>query len=352
MSASVNISELVCDSALQLAEEISPSRVKELRHWPEEPPLHICRTDDVLYLPSALDIGQSLQVIGGNMVPVEAILDPFTLEFVKQRRVSQKVTTYDQPFDVQYFDGDVCILGNVFSRNFTHWHEELLKVQMLALAGVECDFVFSRLPGFAREALQLLGVPGHRIHDIDQPTVFRSAYYTTPVNYENVWQYPGLLLKLREALLAAAEPDPPSYGPRLWLERGEQTRLGRALVNAEEVYRCLEECGFERLDMGALPLNRQIAVAERMEVMAGLHGSQFVHSQLMPPRSLIIECFSPLYMNPTYTSIYHALGHRYCQLTSTNTPVFPYQHGGDVEVDCLQLRVALAEVCSDGYRLN
>jgi capsular polysaccharide biosynthesis protein len=346
MSVNVNINELVCGSALQLAEEASPTGVKELRHWPGEPPIFVCRTEDVLYLPSALGIGQSLQMIAGRVVPVEAILDPFTLGFVQQRRASKNITKYDEPFEVQYFDGDVCILGNVFSRNFTHWHEELLKVQMLALAGVECDFVFSRLPVFATEALQLLGVPTARIHDIDEPTVFRSAYYMTPISYENVWRYPGVLLKLREALLAAAESDAPSYGPRLWLDRGQQTRLGRKLVNAEEVYRCLEEYGFERLDMGALPMNRQIAVAQRMQAMAGLHGSQFVHSQLMPRRSLVIECFSPHYMNPTYTSIYHALGHRYCQVTSTNTPAFPYQHDGDVEVDCLQLRVALKEVCS------
>jgi hypothetical protein len=75
--------------------------------------------------------------------------------------------------------------------------------------------------------------------------------------------------------------------------------------------------------------------------MAGLHGSQFVHSQLMPPRSAVIECFSPLYLNPTYTEIYRVLRHRYSQLGATNTPVFPYPHGGDVEVDLQQLALAL-----------
>ena len=340
--AKVTIDQLGCGSALQLARETSPSCVEELRHWPGEPPIFLCKAQDVLYLPGALDVGQSLQVIA-DFVPVEGILDPFTLEFVKQKRLFRKITRYDREFTAQRLDRDVCILGNVFSRNFTHWHEELFKVCILRAAGVECDFVFSRLPGFARESLLLLGIPESRIHDIDWPTRFRSAFYSTPINYENVWRYPGVLLSLREALNAAAQVDAPRCGPRLWLDRGEQTRLGRKLVNAEEVHRCLEEFGFEHFDMGSVPLARQIAVAQRMQAMAGLHGSQFVHSQLMPARSLVIECFSPLYLNPTYTSIYHVLDHRYCQVTATNTPVHPYRHGGDVEVDCLQLRLALKQ---------
>jgi hypothetical protein len=56
-----------------------------------------------------------------------------------------------------------------------------------------------------------------------------------------------------------------------------------------------------------------------------------------------VECFSPLYLNPTYTEIYRVLRHRYAQICSTNTPIFPYPYGGDVLVDCQQLDLALRE---------
>ena len=341
-AAKFQISQLGCGSALQHARDASQSPL-DVRQWPGEPPIFVCQTKDVLYLPSALAAGQSLQVIADSFVPVEAIFDQETLEFVKQRRIAKNVISYDDDFDVQHVDQDVCILGNVFSRNFTHWHEELFKVCILRAAGIECDFVLSGLPAFARESLRLLGIPESRIHETDRPTRFRSAFYATPINYDNVWQYPGLLLSLRHALLAAAETDPPDLGPRLWLDRGEQTRLGRKLINTEEVFRCLEEFDFQRFDMGAVPLARQIAVAQRMQAIAGLHGSQFVHTQLMPPKSLVVECFSPLHMNPTYTSIYHVLDHRYCQITGQNTAAYPHRHGGDMEIDCLQLRLALRQ---------
>jgi hypothetical protein len=78
-----------------------------------------------------------------------------------------------------------------------------------------------------------------------------------------------------------------------------------------------------------------------MQVLSGLHGSQFVHSQLLPERSFVIECFSPLYLNPTYTEIYRVLRHRYSQISPVNTPLMPYLHDGDVLVDCQQLDLAL-----------
>ncbi len=48
-----------------------------------------------------------------------------------------------------------------------------------------------------------------------------------------------------------------------------------------------------------------------------------------------------MYLNPTYTEIYRVLQHSYAQITSMNTPLFPYPHGSDVLVDCQQLDLAL-----------
>jgi len=275
---------------------------------------------------------------------VESVFDDYIAAFVRD---------YLQRHGKLEFDGfgddpggePVCILGNAFSRNFTHWHEELMKVQVLEGAGIECRYVLSQLPAFARESLSLLGVPAERILLVDQPTRFAAALYTTPVSYRNAFDHPAVLLALREALLAQAANGAPRPGRRVWLDRGSQTRLGRELVNREEVDALLDRYGFERIDMGALPLREQIATARDASVMAGAHGSAFVHAQLMAPRSHVIEAFSPLYLNPTYTEIYRVLRHRYSQLGATNQPVVPYAHGRDVYIDCQQLDLALANAC-------
>lgn len=337
--ATLTVADLVSVSAIDLA-QAEGRQVQQLGTRNGTSPLQIVRCTDVMYVPSALEAGQSLQVVQQTGMPVEAVFDELTVEFVKRQMLQRAVRVFVD-FEMSPHNGDVCILGNVFSRNFTHWHEELMKVVVLERAKIECHYVIAQLPKFARELLLLVGVPADRILEVSTPTIFPSALYTTPVSYRNLSEHPAVLWALREALLEVADDFQP--GPRLWLERGEQTRLGRKLVNAEEVFRCLDRYGFQRIDMGTLPLRSQIAAACNMQVMSGLHGSQFVHSQLMNPGSHIVECFSPLYLNPTYTEIYRVLRHKYSQICGTNTPVIPYPHGGDVHVDCQQLELAMRE---------
>ena len=339
----VNVAELISASAIEIARG-QGGCVRRVEFPACERPIEIARLADVAYIPSALDVGQSLQVVDGHCMPLEAVFDEFTVEFVKPRLHARGRDAFDG-FVESEFHGDVCILGNVFSRNFTHWHEELMKVMVLEQSGGQCAYVISELPAFARDLLRIIGIEADRILEIRLPTRFRGALYSTPVSYRNVADYPGVLLALRERILAGVPATPaPTHGSRLWLDRGQQTRLGRKLVNDDDVHRLLDQHGFKRLDMGALPVHEQIEIIRNAEAIAGLHGSQFVHCQLMPQRSSVIECFSPLSLNPTYTEIYRVLRHRYSQLNATNTPLMPYLHGGDVLVDCQQLDLALAEV--------
>lgn len=310
------------------------------------PVIEVAREPDVLYVPNAHNPGQGLQVVRDCYLPIEALCYEYTSEFIRERLLAKGVTSFGEFVESDY-PGDVCILGNVFSRNFTHWHEELMKLVVLEHAGFDCAYVISGQPAFARTLLELIGIPEQRILEVSVPTRFRHALYTTPISYLNVADYPGVLLELRQRILAADRTGVPAHGPRLWLDRGQQTRLGRKLVNEDEVARLLEKYGYQRLDMGALSVIEQVSAAAGTRVMAGLHGSQFVHSQLMAPRSHVIECFSPLYLNPTYSEIYRVMRHHYSQTSSTNTPVFPYPHGVDVLVDCQQLDLAFQSSADD-----
>ena len=341
----VHVGDLASGSAIEMVRGAGGA-VHSIAFSSESPPLELVRATDVLYVPSALDTGQSLQILGGRIVPVEAVIDEFVAEFVKERVLARGVRMFEGFVQCERTE-DVCILGNVFSRNFTHFHEELMKVVVLERAGIDCTYVLSELPAFARELLTLLGVGAERILEVRGPTSFRRALYGTPVSYRNASNHPKVLLALREQLLRARSPRARARGRKLWLDRGEQTRLGRRLVNQGDVHALLEKYGFERVDMGGLPVADQISVAAGARAIAGPHGSQFVHTQLMPPRSWVVECFSPLYLNPTYTEIYRVLRHRYTQICDTNTPVLPYAHGGDVLVDCQQLDLALGAACEE-----
>lgn len=334
----IQIDEIVGASVLEIVRQTA-GRIDKVKLGNKTPLIEAARVQDVFYMPSALEVGQSLQIVGSHQMPLEAVLDDFTPSFVRQELLKRSFT--ELPDAEETIDETVCILGNVFSRNFCHWHEEMMKVVVLERMGYECNYVIAELPGFAKELLELIGIAPERILEVRRPTRFRAAVFTTPISYHNIAEYPEVLLSLRERLLAADPGSRQVFGPRLWLDRGAQTRLGRKLVNEEEVCRVLARYSFERVDMGSLPILSQIAISRNARVMSGLHGAQFVHSQLMNPHSWVIECFSPIYLNPTYTGIYWVLEHSYSQVTNRNTLLFPYPHGSDVLVDCQQLDLAM-----------
>jgi hypothetical protein len=334
----IRISELLGGSVLELTRQVG-GRTEKISFGNGTPLIEAAIMQDVYYAPSALAEGQSIQIVGQRHLPVEAVFDDFTVGFVRQNLLKRGLTELPECEDTM--DGPVCILGNVFSRNFGHWHEELMKVIVLEKTSYECHYVIAKLPAFAKEMLGLIGIAPERILEIQRPVHFRAALFTTPVSYRNVAEYPGVLFGLRERLLAADCSREAEIGPRLWLERGKQTRLGRKLVNEEEVWQLLDRYSFKRFDMGALPVLSQIACARNARVISGLHGAQFIHTQLMNPNSWVIECFSPMYLNPVYTDIYRVLQHSYAQVTSRNIPLSPYPHGSDVLVDCQQLDLAL-----------
>jgi hypothetical protein len=334
----IPINEIVGGSVLDMVRKVA-GRIDKINFGHGTTVIEAAMVQDVLYVPSALAIGQSVQIVGNRYLPLEAVLDDFTPGFV--RRELGKSGLRELPDGEETIDATVCILGNVFSRNFCHWHEEMMKVIVLDRMGYECNYVIAELPEFAKELLGLIGIAPRRVLEVQRPTRFRAALFTTPISYHNVADYPEVLLALRERLLAADRSGKSEFGPRLWFDRGKQTRLGRALVNEEEVGRLLHRYSFERVDMGSLSVLSQIAIARNARVISGLHGAQFVHTQLMSPRSWVIECFSPMYLNPTYTEIYRVLQHSYAQITNRNTPLFPYPHGSDVLVDCQQLDLAM-----------
>jgi hypothetical protein len=308
-------------------------------------PLPIARLRNATYQPSALERGQGLQVFEDGAIPLEASYYDYVADFARDQLCRRGISVLREPSGVDEVTdelGDVCILANLFSRNFTHWHEELFKVVAIEAADLSCTYVLSGLPPFAHELLSLIGIPPDRILEVNRPLRFGSVLLPAAISYDNICDHPAVFHLLRERLLQAIANQPSSHTPRrLWLERAAQTRLGRRLVNTEEVQLLLQRHGVERVDLGALPVSEQLCLARDAQLLAGLHGSAFVHSQLMQPGSAVVECFSPLYLNPTYTNIYRLLRHRYSLVVGTHSRLFPYSHGKDVCVDLPQLELAL-----------
>lgn len=295
------------------------------------------RVSEVLYLP---ELG--LQVVDGASVPLEAVQDAWNLDFELKRDFQGRADAYRNSFECTDRDEDVCILANFFSRNFFHWvTEELPKVHMLEKSGFRGSYVVSRLPSFALQFLALLGVSSDRmITQLAGPTRFRSAVYVPAVTALNLGRLPELFFSLRESVLERVELAP-RIPRRLWLDRrAGVNNAGRELLNTEEVYGLLDRFGFEVMDIAGFSVAEQIAISRDAEVLSGPHGAGFIHSMFMAPESVVIECFSPLFINPGVFDVCRLLRHRYSMLVYEHA-YDGYPFGNRLMVNCSHLELVL-----------
>src|SRR5882762_1258121 len=131
----IRISELVGGSVLELTRQAG-RRIEKIGFGNGTPLIEAAMMQDVYYVPSALAEGQSIQIVGNRHLPVEAVFDEYTVGFVRQNLLERGLTELPECEDT--IDATVCILGNVFSRNFGHWQEELMKVIVLEKTSHEC----------------------------------------------------------------------------------------------------------------------------------------------------------------------------------------------------------------------
>jgi capsular polysaccharide biosynthesis protein len=334
----INLDGLVCSAVLSEHDLIESGSFRDLSSVYGGAPVFCGRSTDVLYLPDL-----RLQIVAKRFVPEEAIATPWTLDFEKKRRFQGKGVRYGQAFDINKVDEDVCILSNLYSRNFFHWlTEELIKIVVLERTGFEGRYVLPGLPAFAKEFLGVLGIPDSRlVLDVAQPTLFRSASYTTSIHAWNIYQYPAVFHAVRETLLAEASGRRRDTHQRVWLERGVGVNNpGRDLVNKDEVYRLLERYNVHVTDIAMLPVRDQIGLASACELIAGVHGAGFVHTMFQEPSSAVIECFSPLFINPGIFDICRLLRHRHHMIVYEHAYT-EYPYGNQVAVNCAQLELAL-----------
>ena len=286
-----DLDALVCRSVIK-APQAAPAQVEEVLF--DTTAYTVTTVDNVLYPPEL-----RLQVIEDRVVPEEAIRDPQNFDFEQRNSWHGGGGQFRTSFDVREVDETVCILSNLYSHNFTHWLEELLKVTILERAGYAGRYVLlPSMPPFALELLLLLGIPSERIDDaVREPTVFRSAVYTTTTNFDapDVGRAPSSRSALRCWLASPTSAHRTLRGSGSTGANVESA--DRDLVNPDEVHAFVERHGFERVDIGSLPLELQLATARDAAVIAGAHGSAFAHCAFMKQRSTVIECFSPLYLN-------------------------------------------------------
>lgn len=330
LAALVELSKISCRSVAQ--EPDSYVRESKLTGWADG--VGVFELRDVLYLPR-----YGIQICDG-FVPEEAVNYPQHLDIVLGRDPTHFLpdnTIIDTEL-ITRSDTEVCILGHMFSQTFGHWAEELIKVIMLEHFGFSGSYVFRQdAPSFCYDSLTLLGVSRSRIIATNDPIIFRTAFLTTTVHHFNSHKFPRIISALRDRLYEGVGNET-GAGERIWVDRGNSA-AGRDMVNKEEVYSCIDKYGFHRVDFGELTFRQQIGIDREMRVMAGVHGSAFVHCGFMNAYGTVVEIFSPNHINPSVIQLCRTMGHFYHQIVPTNQDYLPYKFGKEamVEIDHLDL---------------
>jgi hypothetical protein len=223
---------------------------------------------------------------------------------------------------------------------FWHWMMENLPIVMLTEDSGYDGYYLIHPASFARESIELLGVPSERILEYRGGHLFVETLYL-PQRFAGGDIEPDILLSLRQKLLDTIEPSLKG-GPdqRIYISRNKLNTRRRIVVNEDELSEVIAPYGFKTVYMEQISLKEQIALMSRANVLITPHGAGMVHTLFMPPQSLVIELFAPTYINPTMLSAIKLLKHRYFIIPSyLNEPA--YKLGGNIEAFLQVIEITL-----------
>lgn len=245
--------------------------------------------------------------------------------------------------------GSYVPLHGVWHNEFWHWVLEYLPRVILA-ESVTTEFLILLAPdspAFCREALALLGIAPERIIVPKHGALWLEEVLLPErlCASAELLDFPSVAEALRERVIAS-----------LSTSSAEKTRVfvtrriapsERRLINEHEVETLLAAYDFTTVTLEELSFREQCELAANAEAWVGPHGAGMVHSLFMPPRSLVVEFFSPHFVHPNCPFANKLLQHRYFPLSGaprTPAPANPLAaRAENIHVECKKLSEILQE---------
>lgn len=228
---------------------------------------------------------------------------------------------------------------------FWHWMTDSLpKVLLAEESGFGGSYILpspSDVP-VARESLELLGIPSHRIvYAASRNIRARRLFIPTHFCGYNAHLNLSFARLFRDAVrLSVDGPAAPSQRgdvkKRIFVARRKASKI-RSVRNPDKVQAELAHFDFQTIYFEDLSLKDQITIARESEIMVAPHGSGATHSLFMNDGSLLIELFP--HKRRKSCDCFESLSvigpHRYVPLESE----LPDE--GDIDVNCSALRDVL-----------
>jgi capsular polysaccharide biosynthesis protein len=213
----------------------------------------------------------------------------------------------------QPVSGRTLVLASTGGDTFFHWMTDVLPRLGLARRGGydPASFDWVLVNGlshpFQQETLKHLGIPKNRCLSFNKTEL---AYEMEEALLPSLPGVPGVVPPETVDFLRNAFPPKKNLRSRkIFIGRGEAKH--RPLIHEKEIWAQLQKRGFDSVDCGKMPVQKQGEVFGSADVVVGAHGAALTNLVFCRPGTRVVELFSPAYVNPCYRDLCVAAGLRH-----------------------------------------
>jgi hypothetical protein len=213
---------------------------------------------------------------------------------------------------LQRLDGTAATVAYGHADAYYHWLFDVLpRLEILRLAGWErWDHLIVNAAGatYERETLHRFGVPADLIRELGTRTHFVADRLVVPSTVGIPGTVPTWAYQLLRDRLLPATPSP-GAPLRLYISRSDTEQ--RRLADEERLVARLEPLGFTCLTLTGRPLDEQIDLFSRAEVVVGPHGGGLSNLVWCSPGTAVVELFGHDWAKPVFWGLSEQLGLRH-----------------------------------------
>jgi capsular polysaccharide biosynthesis protein len=270
---------------------------------------------------------------GSVIAPGDCLLADVSFGFVDDER-HHPIRRQLKLGPVERLEGTAATVAFGHADAYFHWLFDVLpRLEILRLAGWE-EHRWDHLvvngsgAGYERETLHRFDVPADKVRQLDEHGHILADQLVVPstVGISGIIP-PWACELLRSRLLPAQRPDITPL--RLYISRSDTEQ--RRVDDEDRLVAMLDTLGFTCLTLSGRPLDEQIDLFSRAEVVVGPHGGGLSNLVWCRPGTAVVELYANDYVNPVFWGLsenlqirhHHVIGH-------PATPGLPRSYGAMV----------------------
>ncbi len=246
--------------------------------------------------------------------------------------------------DAMRIDGTVLVLADdVRPLNFCHWMVDWLpRLALLGEQALRADMFVAVPPldaAYQWETLRLCGFPRERVIQLGAMQGVRARKLLAPSDlmappHPGHKAAPWVLQYLRASLGYGgflAGLDGPTWRRKLYVSRRDAA--GRRVLNEAALIAALAPLGYETIELGGLPVARQMAAFAGASHIVSLHGAGLANIVFAAAGSTLLELFPASYGTAAYYVLAAGLGITYASYISHDIAPGSRPQIDDITVD-------------------